>query len=84
MHIHEAIAATTEAAPWITREAWTTTVDNGRRAVVRLMPTNTADNVIADGYAKRRPSRGWQPRKEDLLANDWIPCEWPVLLPGEK
>lgn len=84
MYIHEAIAATTGDAPWITRKAWTTMTGAGRRAVVRLMPTDTFDCVIMDGFAKRRCARGWQPHKADLMACDWIPCDCPVLLPGEK
>lgn len=84
MYIHEAIAATTSDNPWITRKAWTTMTNSGLRAVVKLMPTDTFDCVLTDGYAQRRPTRGWQPLKADLIANDWIPCECPVLLPGEK
>lgn len=84
MYIHEAIRAAPEDHPWITRSKWTTMTGNGHRAIVRLLPTDTFDCVIMDGYAKRNVHRGWQPTKDDLTATDWVPCDMPILQPGEK
>lgn len=75
MYIHEAIKASDREFPCITREAWTRIQDGERRALVYLCPTNTPDNVIADGAAGRLPSRGWQPKLEDLIAKDWMPAD---------
>lgn len=75
MYIHEAIKASDREFPCITREAWTRVQDGERRVWVYLCSTNTPDNVIADGAAVRLPSRGWQPKLEDLIANDWMPAD---------
>ena len=75
MYIHEAIKASDREYPCITREAWTRIQDGERRVLVYLCPTNTPDNVIADGAAGRLPSRGWQPKLEDLIAKDWMPAD---------
>lgn len=72
MYIHEAIMARTEEKPWITREAY---VEEQGRAIwtdIKIFPTNGPDGMIVSSSAARPPSRGWQPRKEDLLADDWI------------
>lgn len=75
VYLHEAIKASDREFPCITREAWTRIQGGERRVWVYLCPTNTPDNVIADSAAGRLPSRGWQPKLEDLIANDWMPAD---------
>ncbi len=68
MYIHEAIAATSEVHPYITRESW---ADKWYRLHVRLLPTNTPDGMVYLSETHEAPRRGWQPTAEDLLASDW-------------
>lgn len=75
MYIHEAIRASDREFPCIARESWTRIQDGERRVLVYLCPTNTPDNVLIAGGAIRAPSRGWQPRLDDLVANDWLPAD---------
>ena len=73
MYIHEAIAATTENQRFITRKAWLPV--SSEKAIIRILPTNTPDGcVMISDYSSRGPSRGWQPRLDDLIAKDWIIC----------
>lgn len=68
MNIHEAVMAATENGLYITRaNAWW-----GKH--IKLNPTDTEDCCIIipqEGQAGGR----WNPRKEDLLADDWIVTE---------
>ena len=68
MFIHEAIMATNEEKPNIQRNTgeWI-------GAGIKVWPTNTCECCIVSSEASRK-SRGWQPFKEDLLADDWVTC----------
>lgn len=73
MHIHEAIANTNSKTPFITRTAWLLVDEN--IPAVRLLPTNTPHCcLIVSDYSSNSPTRGWQPRAEDLVADDWFVC----------
>ena len=70
MYIHEAIKNTSKESPYITREKWA--IESASSWLVVILPTDSPDCCILDGYAARRPSRGWQPCRDDLMADDWI------------
>ena len=73
MYIHEAINSTTRRKPFITRKAWLLT--DTECAIIRILPTNSPDCcLIVSDYSTRGASRGWQPRAEDLIADDWLIC----------
>lgn len=69
MYIHEAIAATTEDRPFITRESWG---EKWHGLHARLLPTNAPDGMAYLSMTHEAPRRGWQPRAEELLASDWV------------
>jgi len=73
MYIHEAIAATTNEEPFITRRAWKYLTSTPCKAVIRLQVTDTPDCCILESVSTKRQHRGWQPMKEDLVADDWEP-----------
>lgn len=68
MYIHEAISKTTEERPYIRRDT-----EEWREFGLKIWPTNTCECCVITSNASRS-LRGWQPFKEDLLADDWIPC----------
>lgn len=73
MFIHEAISRITDKKPFITRKAWR--LEGSNREIVRILPTSTPDCcVMVSDFSSRGPCRGWQPRSEDLVADDWIVC----------
>ena len=73
MYIHEAIQSTTAKKPFITRKAWLPS--DVTRAIIRVLPTNTPDCcLMISDYSSRGPIRGWQPRADDLSADDWVVC----------
>ena len=73
MFIHEAIKAPTTKKPFITRKAWM--LNDIDRAIIRILPTDTPDGcIMVSDYSSRGPCRGWQPRAEDLVADDWVVC----------
>lgn len=73
MLIHEAITAADDTKQFITRKTWE--LDGTEKHVAKILPTNTPDGcIITSDFSKMRPARGWQPRMEDLLADDWYPC----------
>ncbi len=72
MFIHEAINARTADKPCITREAWKIFNSSVSMEGIRLLPTNTPDCCILFSNGRKIPSRGWQPKAEDLVADDWI------------
>lgn len=74
MYIHEAIAATNEHYPYITRAAWYGGSEEDPVVITQILPTDGPDGMIIDGMCQRKPSRGWQPRKQDLIADDWCVC----------
>lgn len=69
MFIHEAIKATTVDEPFITREAWRR--EEGTLGP-KILPTNTPDCCLAKSSYSDRTHRGWEPFRNDLLADDWI------------
>ena len=73
VYIHEAIRSTSEKRPFITRKEWIPY--DMDRSTLRILPTDTPDCcIVISDYSSRGPSRGWQPRAEDLAADDWIVC----------
>jgi len=68
MYIHEAIAKMTDEKPYIQRD-----IKEWRELGIRIRPTSTCECCVISSKA-RRSSNGWQPFKEDLLADDWMPC----------
>ena len=80
MYIHEAIRASDREFPCITRESWMGMQDGERRTLVCLCPTNTPNNVLIEGGTARTTCRGWQPRLDDLVANDWLPADGIALI----
>lgn len=73
MYIHEAINNTTPKKPFITRLSWV--LGDIEKLTMRILPTNTPDCcVMVSDYSSRGPCRGWQPRAEDLAADDWVVC----------
>lgn len=81
MYIHEAIKATTESRPFITRKSWI--VDDSEKSMVKILPTSTPDCcIMVSDFSKMRPSRCWQPRKDDLTADDWFPCHGSLKVNG--
>lgn len=64
MFIHEAVKIALEKDKSIARESepW-----SGR---FKIKPTDTPDCCLA-AIDNKPPRRGWQPKAEDLLADDW-------------
>lgn len=72
MNIQEAIAATSKIKPFITRRAWRGVVTNeSHKTAIKVQPTDTPDGCIIESAATKSLRPGWQPRAEDLMANDW-------------
>lgn len=71
MNIKEAIGATTHQKPYITRRAWKKILTSEPcGSAVKLQATDSPDGcIIESASGTSRP--GWQPRAEDLQANDW-------------
>lgn len=67
MNIFRAVKATSESKPFITRECW--------GFGLKIFLTNSPDCCVIFSRAAKRPTRGWQPSKADLLAIDWIPTD---------
>ena len=73
MYIHEAINSTTKKKPFITRKAWF--LVETQFPIIRILPTSTPDCcLMTSDYSSRGPCRGWQPRSDDLVADDWVIC----------
>lgn len=72
MYIHEAIKATSERKPFITRRAWKGIVTaEAHRTAIKIQPTDTPDGCIVESAATKHIRPGWMPRAEDLMADDW-------------
>lgn len=71
MYIHEAIAACTPNKPFITRKRWKDMF--GLLTGIKVFPTDSPDCCVFESGTNKSPCRGWQPTKEDLVANDWEP-----------
>ena len=71
MYIHEAAAATSKSKPFITRRAWRNIVlSEAHRTAIKIQPTDTPVGCIIESAAIKGPRAGWQPRAEDLMAED--------------
>lgn len=73
MYIHEAIKSRTVEKPFIARESWRDELSPWKACDFKIHPTDTPDCCIIESKVNRSPYRGWQPTKENLLADDWIP-----------
>lgn len=75
MYIHEAIAARTRRAPFITRKSWGYATEiKGRPPccyTMKLNPTDSPDLCIVLSETSGATC-GWRPRAEDLAADDWL------------
>lgn len=72
MDIRTAILSRTADKPYITRKAWECITDHPCSACIRVLPTDGPDCCIMLSEYGRTPCRGWQPRREDLVADDWV------------
>lgn len=81
MNIVDAIKATNEEQPYITRESWAKEFRHAPGHRIRLLPTDTMDCVLYVGARDGLCHPRWNPFKSDLLAEDWIPIG-PSYLPG--
>lgn len=62
MFIYEAARQALDTGTYIRRTSWPRGLS--------IKPTDTPDACVA--YAKdKAPRRGWQPKAEDLAADDW-------------
>lgn len=74
MNIQEAIMSTTKNKPFITRHSWRHIVTSEPvTAPFIIQPTNTPDGCILYNAATKNIRPGWQPRTDDLIADDWEP-----------
>ena len=73
MYIHEAIQAMTMEKPCIARRSWGRWNKGLPSSGVRIQPTNSPDCCIIESDAASFHLRGWQPTKDDLVADDWEP-----------
>ena len=71
MYIHEAIAARTKQKPYITRQAWSYLTDKPCGAAVKIQVTDSPDCCIVESVSAKVLRVGWQPKAEDLAADDW-------------
>lgn len=72
MNIYEAVQACSVRHPFMTRSAWLKLVVSEMEDSVKIQPTDTPEGCLFYGLSQKAPIPGWQPRKEDLLATDWI------------
>lgn len=73
MNIVEAMKARDRYHPFITRKVWLNVVSDTAEPALRIQPTDTPEGCLFYGLTKKTPAAGWQPRAEDLLADDWMP-----------
>lgn len=72
MNIYEAVQACSVKYPFMTRAAWRKVVSTKIEDSVKIQPTETPEGCLFYGLSQKAPIPGWQPRKEDLLATDWM------------
>lgn len=70
MTLPEAIRATNQKTPLVTRKSWGV-VSVDRPVLLAIQPTNSPDRCIYHGYTDVQS--GWRPTKTDLVADDWFP-----------
>lgn len=66
MYIHEAVTKAMETKKFISRSG------NGLWSKIKLWPTNGDDGFVVHYALNNTPCHRWQPRAEDLVANDWV------------
>lgn len=66
MNIHEAIEKAMPLGKGIRRQSWRQH-DNP----TMIIPTNTSSGFIMDNLESKNPARRWQPKAEDIIADDW-------------
>lgn len=72
MNIYQAVAAASKKTPFITRAAWRGVItDEPVSGAIKIQPTNTPSGCIVHDEATKIIRPGWQPRAEDLAADDW-------------
>lgn len=83
INIHEATAYASENNAFITRKIWSRVItSNPVRTAIKLQPTNTPSGCfVYDGVTNNIRS-GWQPRAEDLLAEDFEKWVFDEVLPS--
>ena len=72
MNIYEAAQACSVKYPFMTRATWRKVVSTEMEDSVKIQPTDTPEGCLFYGLSQKAPIAGWQPRKEDLLATDWM------------
>lgn len=70
--IVEAIKATTEEKPYITREKWDREFRHVPGHRFPLLATDTRDGIMLAKSMMGFPKPRWNPEREDLIADDWI------------
>ncbi len=71
MNIAEAArAATKEKAYWC-RRAWAFITEQPCSAPIKLLPTDSPDCCVVLSVHEKAPRARWEPRAEDLMAEDW-------------
>lgn len=71
MNIYEAIKARTPQKASIRRKSWQYITNGPCTAAVKIQPTNSPDKCVVESMGTKEVRSGWQPRAEDLLADDW-------------
>ena len=69
--IHEAVAMAQKRFGYITRESWLYTTSKPCMVPIKIQPTNSPDGCIIESESAKEPRFGWQPKAEDLVAEDW-------------
>ena len=64
MFIHKAVRKAMAIDGYIVRREW--------QNLIRLRPTNEVDGIVLISPNNQSPRPRWQPRAEDLIADDWI------------
>lgn len=72
MFINQAIALARKSNKCITREAWEPVKRACYSAGIQILPTDTPDCCVIYSEACKTIARAWNPRAEDLLADDWL------------
>lgn len=72
MNIIEAIAQTGSGMNYITRAAWRHALPFRTTAAVKVLPTDSPEGCLLLSCALEKYTP-WQPRLEDLIADDWRP-----------
>ena len=78
MQIQEAVKESLKSGKWIRRKEFV--AENGKTEC-RILPTDSSDCCIASiwesGNEKSR-RRCWNPKAEDLIAEDWETADQPI------